>query len=97
MIAPFAFWLLFGCINVFAYGLMWFDKQRAVRGRSRVPERRLFLVALMLGATGIFLGTKKPLYHKAAKAAFRFGIPFLALLNFATLYGAWKFSLVRFI
>jgi uncharacterized membrane protein YsdA (DUF1294 family) len=68
-------------INALAYALMWLDKLRAKHKGRRIPENTLFAVALLLGATGIYLGMKAPLYHKAAKTTFRFGIPLLIMVN----------------
>lgn len=54
------------------------------------PKNLLFLLALFFGASGIYLGMQAPLYHKAAKPLFRYGIPLLILANVAALYLAWR-------
>lgn len=68
-------------INVLAYAVMCFDKFKSRKGGQRISENSLFLLAFLLGAIGIYLGMKAPLYHKAAKPKFRVGIPTLILLN----------------
>lgn len=70
-----------GLINLLAYALMAYDKFQSKQKGSRVPEKRLFLFAFAMGAPGIYLGMKAPLYHKAAKPAFRAGIPLIIILN----------------
>lgn len=68
-------------INTIAYVVMAADKYQAKSRGRRVPELMLFFLAFAFGAIGVFLGMKAPLYHKAAKPAFRYGIPFLILVN----------------
>ncbi|MFL5753891.1 MAG: DUF1294 domain-containing protein [Bacteroidia bacterium] len=79
----FLYGLLF--INSLAYACMWSDKVKAIRRKRRITENQLLLLALCFGATGIYLGMKKPLYHKAGKPSFRFLVPVLFLLQFVTL------------
>ena len=43
-------------INLAAFFLMWLDKRRARRDGRRIPERRLFAVALLGGTPGAILG-----------------------------------------
>lgn len=68
-------------INVVAYAMMWYDKRMAIKKQHRVSEKQLFVLALCLGALGIYAGMKAPIYHKAAKPLFKFGIPLLIILN----------------
>jgi uncharacterized membrane protein YsdA (DUF1294 family) len=68
-------------INCFAYALMWYDKHQAKKKENRISENKLFFIALIFGAIGIYLGMKAPIYHKAAKVKFKWGIPFLIALN----------------
>jgi uncharacterized membrane protein YsdA (DUF1294 family) len=73
-------------INMTAYAFMCFDKSRSKKKGARVPENNLFLLALSLGAVGIYLGMKAPLYHKSAKPKFKIGIPLMVILNVACVY-----------
>lgn len=73
-------------INCFAYALMWYDKHQSKKKGKRIPENKLFLVAFAFGALGIYLGMKAPIYHKAAKAKFKWGIPLLFVLNVICIY-----------
>lgn len=70
-----------GLINLLAYVLMVYDKFQSKQKGSRISEKCLFLFALAMGAPGIYLGMKAPLYHKSAKPAFRTGIPLIIILN----------------
>jgi len=73
-------------INCFAYALMWYDKHQSKKKGRRISENRLFFIAFIFGALGIYLGTKTPIYHKAAKAKFKWGIPLLIVLNVVSVY-----------
>jgi uncharacterized membrane protein YsdA (DUF1294 family) len=65
---------------------MWYDKYQAKQKKNRISENTLFLFAFLFGAIGIYLGMKAPIYHKASKPKFKFGIPFLILINGLILY-----------
>lgn len=73
-------------INVIAYVLMWFDKYQSKNKGQRISENSLFFIALIFGAFGIYSGMKTPIYHKAAKAKFKLGIPLLIVWNVICIY-----------
>jgi len=79
-------------INLIAYIIMCFDKYQSKKKGSRIPEHSLFFIALLLGALGIYLGMKAPIYHKAAKASFKIGIPLLIVLNAICVYLIYRFK-----
>ena len=60
--------------------VMGLDKRCAREGLWRVPEKRLFLLALLGGAVGGWLGMLL-FRHKTRHWYFRFGFPVLALLQ----------------
>ena len=64
-----------------AYFMMWKDKRAAIKNQRRIPEKYLFMLALAGGSPGIYLGMKTPLFHKAAKPLFQFGIPFIFIFQ----------------
>ncbi len=57
--------------------MMWYDKKAAIDRKQRISENSLFLIAIVGGSLGIWLGIKSPLYHKAAKSKFIYGIPMI--------------------
>lgn len=71
---------LFVALNTTAYIVMWVDKIKAIYAWWRISERTLWILALIGGVFGIWLGMSAPLYHKAGKKSFRIVIPLLALL-----------------
>lgn len=81
--------IIIGCIiiiNLIAYVIMWFDKYQSKKKGNRISENKLFLLAFLLGAPGIYLGMKYPIYHKAAKSSFKIGIPILIIVNVVCFY-----------
>ena len=76
-------------INAAALLFMLVDKYNAVRRRWRIPEAVLFIVAIVGGCPGIYLGMRL-FRHKTRKPAFAIGIPSMILA-----YGilAWHFFL----
>ena len=76
-------WFVF--INTVAYLVMSDDKRRARQRRERIPEKTLFLLALIGGALGVLLAMNVK-RHKTKHLSFRVGVPLLLLLN-AIIYG----------
>lgn len=68
--------------NLWAFGLMWFDKRRARRGGRRIRERTLFLSALLGGSLGALLGMWV-FRHKTRHWYFVWGIPLILLAQLA--------------
>lgn len=69
-------------INLFSFLSMRSDKKRAATGRSRIPEARLFLLALMGGSIGAIMGMNI-FRHKTRHLSFRIGMPLILLLQLA--------------
>lgn len=81
-------WALLGIylfiVNVCAFLMMGIDKRKAKKGAWRIPEKNLFLMALLGGAFGGTMGMKV-FHHKTRHWYFRFGFPLLLILNVALL------------
>ena len=61
-------------MNLLAFLLMGLDKAKARRDRGRIPERTLFLSAILGGSIGAILGMQV-FRHKTKHASFRIGMP----------------------
>lgn len=81
-------WLVL--ISLALFIVMGADKRRARLGMRRVPEKRLFLLALLGGAVGGTLGMRA-FRHKTKHWYFAWGFPLLALAQIALcVWLLWK-------
>lgn len=79
-------------INIIGFAMMGIDKKRAVRGAWRIPEASLFRAALLGGALGCTLG----MYffrHKTRHRYFKYGMPFLLIVECCLLTGVFRYLL----
>ena len=67
-------------VNLAAFALMGVDKRRAERGAWRIPERTLFLPAILGGSPGAILGMQM-FRHKTRHRQFAVGIPLILLVQ----------------
>ena len=67
-------------VNVLSLVLMAQDKSRARRGRRRIPERVLFLAAILGGSVGGIAGMYL-FRHKTRHLRFVLGLPVILLLQ----------------
>lgn len=78
--------ILLLAVNIYAYLLMYSDKQRAIHKEWRISESTLLITAVLGGTLGIWLGMRAPLYHKAAKPKFKISVPLIFALQLIALY-----------
>ena len=69
-------------VNVLAFALMGIDKVKAKRGVWRIPEKVLFLSALIGGSIGAIAGMFV-FRHKTKHLSFVLGLPAILLLQLA--------------
>ena len=67
-------------VNLAAFALMGVDKRRAERGAWRIPERTLFLPAILGGSPGAILGMQM-FRHKTRHRQFMIGMPLILLVQ----------------
>lgn len=79
----FVVYLLF--INFIAFLVFGADKKRAKKKQWRIPEKTLFLLALLGGSAGAAFGMLF-FRHKTKHAAFTIGIPLIILSQFILAY-----------
>lgn len=77
--------IYFFIINLFAIFIMKYDKVKAINNQYRVSEKALFLIALILGGIGIYIGMYL-FRHKTKHVKFTVGIPLIIILNILTIY-----------
>jgi len=71
-------YLLF--INLFSSASIFHDKRAAKLNKQRIPERTLFILAILGGSLGIFF-SMLIFHHKTRKLKFMIGIPFILILQ----------------
>ena len=74
-------------VNLIAFAVFGVDKRRAKRKQWRVPERTLFLLALLGGSLGAVCGMCT-FHHKTRHWYFRYGLPTILLAHCAVLIWA---------
>ena len=74
----FTIYLVF--INLLAFVLMGADKAKAKRNAWRIPEKTLFLSAILGGSIGAILGMQL-FRHKTRHWYFKYGMPIILALQ----------------
>jgi uncharacterized membrane protein YsdA (DUF1294 family) len=67
-------------VNILAFLLMGIDKHKARKGAWRIPERTLFLSALIGGSLGANLGMQL-FRHKTKHRSFLIGMPAILIVQ----------------
>ena len=70
-------WLILNLISFLQFGI---DKAKARRGSWRIPEKTLFLTAIIGGSVGAWLGMQV-FRHKTKHASFKYGIPAIIMIQ----------------
>ena len=76
--------IYFIIINIIGFLAMFIDKQKAKKGKWRIPEKTLFIITAIGGG----IGTTAGMYtfrHKTQKIAFVIGFPFITTLEIITI------------
>ena len=69
-------------VNVLLFALMGIDKFKAKRGLWRIPEKTLFLAAILGGSVGGILGMRV-FRHKTRHNSFKYGFPVILIAQLA--------------
>ncbi len=75
--------LLLSCIiavNVITFVVYGIDKLKAKKGKWRVPEATLLLLAIVGGSAGAWCGVKV-WHHKTMHVKFKYGIPLIMAMH----------------
>ena len=72
--------------NIIAFALYGIDKHKARRGKWRIPEHTLLVIAAIGGSVGAWCGMKI-WHHKTMHLKFRYGVPTILISQIVlTLY-----------
>ncbi|MDA3733448.1 DUF1294 domain-containing protein [Niameybacter massiliensis] len=83
--------IYFLVINLIGFGMMYSDKKRAIKKKYRIPEKTLFLVALVGGSLGTTLGMET-FRHKTKHWYFKWGMPAIFVLQIIILGLVMKYK-----
>jgi uncharacterized membrane protein YsdA (DUF1294 family) len=79
-------------VNLVAFYLMGKDKKRARTRGSRIPEKTLFLWAIVGGSIGSVVGMQH-FRHKTRHMSFKIGMPLIMILQ-ACFFGRYIIALI---
>ena len=79
-----ALWYYFAAVNILLYILMGVDKFKAIKQKRRIPEKVLFLFAIIGGAFGGTMGMLS-FRHKTKHWYFSVFFPLLMALDIAAI------------
>ena len=77
--------LYFFIINLIGYFLMYLDKQKAKKSKWRIKESTFFLIAILGGSIGAFLG-RYIFRHKTKHLKFAIGLPLIIIVQAFVIY-----------
>ena len=80
--------LLYCClivVNIVTFVVYGIDKWKAMKGRWRISEFTLLLLAVIGGSIGALLGMRV-WHHKTKHLKFKYGVPLILLAQLALLY-----------
>ena len=72
--------IYFLIINLIGFLVMYIDKQKAKKGKWRIPEKTLFIITGLGGGIGTIAGMYT-FRHKTQKIAFVVGFPAITILE----------------
>ena len=72
--------IYFVVINIIGFLIMFIDKQKAKKGKWRIPEKVLFIITALGGGIGTIAGMYT-FSHKTQKVAFVVGFPAITILE----------------
>lgn len=89
-------WLLllvyFLSVSFYSAAITCTDKRLAVKGGRRIPEKQLFIAALLGGAAAMYI-TMRIVHHKTLHKRFMIGLPLIILIQTVLVC----FVLIRFV
>ena len=72
-------------LNIVTFVVYGIDKWKAMKGRWRISEFTLLLLAVIGGSIGALLGMRV-WHHKTKHLKFKYGVPLILLAQLALLY-----------
>ena len=86
---PWLWTIILGALQALGFALAGVDKKKARDGAWRIPERTLFLVALLGGSPGLYLGCRV-FHHKTKHKRFMVGLPVPMAIQLMLVVLLWR-------
>ena len=83
-------------INVITFLTYGIDKLKAKKGKWRIPESTLLLLAIIGGSIGAWLGIKV-WHHKTLHKKFKYGIPLIVIAQIAIIFYIFRENIQAYI
>ena len=90
------FAIYFLIINIIGFVMMYSDKQKAKKDKYRTREKSFFVVSLLLGGIGTYIGMYK-FRHKTRHNLFTIGIPVMIVINLVSIYYILSQNILQYI
>ena len=81
-------------VNLIGFATMGIDKKKAIKHKYRIPEKTLFLIALLGGSAGSILGMQL-FRHKTKHWYFVLGMPAILILQIALLFFLYHLGILH--
>ena len=81
-------------VNVIAFFMYGIDKWKAKKDKWRTSEATLLWIAVIGGSIGAWLGMKV-WHHKTMHKKFRYGLPFILLMQIALVIFAYEYIMIN--
>lgn len=83
-------WIYLLAVSVIAMIVTMVDKARAIKKKSRIRERTLFIWSILGGSVAMYL-TMLGIRHKTKHKRFMIGIPLIIILQAAAVFAVFYF------
>lgn len=70
----------FVVISLLTFAVTFADKRKAIKGKRRIPEKTLFILAFLGGSVSEYI-TMKTIRHKTLHKRFMIGLPVIIILQ----------------
>ncbi len=82
-------------INIISFFIMLYDKRQAIYHNFRISEKTIFIVSLLLGGIGTYVGMYV-FRHKTKHLKFTIGIPIVIILNIISVFYIFNYLISSF-
>lgn len=81
-------------INIISFFIMLYDKKQAIYHNFRISEKTIFIVSLLLGGIGTYVGMYV-FRHKTKHLKFTIGIPIVIILNIISVFYIFNYLITH--